>query len=65
MADMEPFRWRWSHTFHHTNTLQTKDDYDYEIQVSPPTELIWIFFNFVPFSDFLFLFKFLEIMFII
>ena len=54
MADMEPFRWRWSHTFHHTNTLQTKDYYDYEIQVSRPTELIWFFLNFVPFSDFLY-----------
>ena len=54
MADMEPFRWRWSHTFHHTNTLQTKDDYDYEIQVSRPTELIWFFLNFVPLSDLLY-----------
>ena len=54
MCDFEGFRWRWSHTFHHTNTLQTKDDYDYEIQVSRPTELIWFFLNFIPFSDLLY-----------
>ena len=28
MCDFEGFRWRWSHTFHHTYTLQTQDDYD-------------------------------------
>ena len=54
MGDFEGFRWRWSHTFHHTYTLQTKDDYDHEIQVSRPTELVWFFLNFVPFSDLLF-----------
>ena len=49
MCDFEGFRWRWSHTFHHTYTLQTKDDYDYEIQISRPTDLIWFFINFLPF----------------
>ena len=34
MCDFEGFRWRWSHTFHHSNTLQTEDDYDHEIQLS-------------------------------
>ncbi len=43
MCDFEGFRWRWSHTFHHTYTMQTKGEYDYEIQVSRPTELIWFF----------------------
>ena len=54
MADFEGFRWRWSHTFHHSNTLQTKDDYDHEIQVSRPTDLIAFFLNYIPFTDLLF-----------
>jgi len=54
MADFEGFRWRWSHTFHHSNTLQTKDNYDHEIQISRPTDLIAFFLNFVPFTDLLF-----------
>jgi fatty acid desaturase len=54
MADFEGFRWRWSHTFHHSNTLQTKDEYDHEIQISRPTDLIAFFLNFIPFSDLLF-----------
>jgi len=54
MADFEGFRWRWSHTFHHSNTLQTKDNYDHEIQISRPTDLIAFFLNFIPFSDLLF-----------
>ena len=54
MCDFEGFRWRWSHTFHHSNTLQTKDDYDHEIQVSRPTDLIAFFLNFIPFTDLLF-----------
>ena len=54
MSDFEGFRWRWSHTFHHSNTLQTKDDYDHEIQISRPTDLIAFFLNFIPFTDLLF-----------
>ena len=54
MSDFEGFRWRWSHTFHHSNTLQTKDDYDHEIQVARPTDLIAFFLNFIPFADLLF-----------
>ena len=54
MSDFEGFRWRWSHTFHHTNTLQTEGDYDHEIQVSRPTELIWFFLNYVPFTALLY-----------
>ena len=54
MSDFEGFRWRWSHTFHHSHTLQTKDKYDHEIQISRPTDLIAFFLNFVPFSDLLF-----------
>ena len=54
MCDFEGFRWRWSHTFHHTYTLQTQDDYDHEIQISRPTELFYFFLNYIPFSDLLF-----------
>ena len=54
MSDFEGFRWRWSHTFHHTNTLQTEGDYDHEIQVSRPTELLWFFLNYIPFSALLY-----------
>ena len=54
MCDFEGFRWRWSHTFHHSCTLQTKNDYDHEIQVSRPTDLIAFFLNFIPFTDLLF-----------
>ena len=54
MCDFEGFRWRWSHTFHHTYTMQTKGEYDYEIQVSRPTELFWFFLNYIPLTDLLF-----------
>lgn len=54
MCDFEGFRWRWSHTFHHSRTLQTKDKYDHEIQVSRPTDLFAFFLNFIPFTDLLF-----------
>ena len=54
MCDFEGFRWRRSHTFHHTNTLQTEDDYDHEIQVSRPIELFSFFLNFVPLTDLIF-----------
>ena len=54
MCDFEGFRWRWSHTFHHSYTLQTKDIYDHEIQVSRPTDLIAFFLNFIPLTDLLF-----------
>ena len=54
MADFEGFRWRWSHTFHHSNTLQTEDEYDHEIQISRPTDLLAFFLNFIPFTDLLF-----------
>ena len=54
MCDFEGFRWRWSHTFHHTYTLQTEGDYDHEIQISRPTELFWFFLNYIPFTDLLY-----------
>ena len=54
MADFEGFRWRWSHTFHHSNTLHTEDKYDHEIQISRPTDLLAFFLNFIPFTDLFF-----------
>ena len=36
----EPLGFRWSHTFHHSNTLQTEGEYDHEIEVSRPTDLL-------------------------
>ena len=39
----EPSSFRWSHTFHHSNTLQTEGEYDHEIEVTRPTDLIKFF----------------------
>ena len=54
MCDFEGFRWRWSHTFHHTYTMQTHGEYDHEIQVSRPTEVFVFFLNYIPLTDLLF-----------
>ena len=54
MCDFEGFRWRWSHTFHHTYTMQTEGEYDHEIQISRPTEVVVFFLNFIPLTDLLF-----------
>ena len=47
----EPVGFRWSHTFHHSNTLQTEGEYDHEIEVSRPTDLIRFFLKFIPLTD--------------
>ena len=47
----EPLSFRWSHTFHHSKTLQTEGEYDHEIEVSRPTDLIRFFLKFVPLTD--------------
>jgi len=47
----EPLGFRWSHTFHHSKTLQTEGEYDHEIEVSRPTDLIRFFLKFVPLTD--------------
>ncbi len=60
MCDFEGFRWRWSHTFHHSYTLQTEGEYDHEIQISRPTELMNFFLNFIPFSDLIYPHKLLK-----
>ena len=46
---------RWSHTFHHSNTLQTEGEYDHEIEVSRPTDLLKFFLKFIPLSDIFFI----------
>ena len=50
MANMEPIRWRWSHTFHQ----KTHGDYDHEIQLKRPTDLIHFFCQFIPFGQLLY-----------
>ena len=47
----EPLSFRWSHTFHHSKTLQTEGEYDHEIEVSRPTDLIRFFLKFIPLTD--------------
>jgi len=47
----EPLGFRWSHTFHHSNTLQTEGEYDHEIEVSRPTDLLKFFLKFIPLTD--------------
>ena len=51
----EPLSFRWSHTFHHSNTLQTEGEYDHEIEVSRPTHLIKFFLKFIPLTDLFFI----------
>ena len=51
----EPVGFRWSHTFHHSNTLQTEGEYDHEIEVSRPTDLLKFFLKFIPLSDIFFI----------
>ena len=43
LFNFEPIRWRWSHFHHHSYTLHTSGPYDYEIQVTKPTDLILVF----------------------
>lgn len=60
MGNFEPIRWRWSHTFHHSHTLQTHDEYDFEIQLTRPTDLIYFFCQFIPFAQLLYPHKTLQ-----
>ena len=54
MFNYEPIRWRWSHFHHHTYTLHTKEHYDHEIQVTKPTDLLWLFIHHLPLGNLLF-----------
>jgi len=56
MYNFEPIRWRWSHFHHHSYTLHTSP-YDYEIQVTKPTDLFLILFLHIPGGNLLLLFK--------
>ena len=58
MNNFEPTRWRWSHFHHHSYTLSTKDPYDYEIQVTKPTDLLFIIIHILPFGKLFFLHRF-------
>ena len=52
MFNFEPIRWRWSHFRHHSNTLDTTDEgLDYEIQVTKPTDLLFVFLHHLPLGN--------------
>ena len=52
MFNFEPIRWRWSHFRHHSNTLHTTDKgLDYEIQVTKPTDLLFVFLHHLPLGN--------------
>lgn len=51
----EPISLRWSHSFHHSNTLKTQDQYDHEIEVARPTDLLKFFLKFIPLTDFFYI----------
>tara|TARA_Y100000588_G_scaffold376765_1_gene454988 strand:- start:337 stop:1335 length:999 start_codon:yes stop_codon:yes gene_type:complete len=53
----ESTRWRWSHFHHHSYTLSTADPYDFEIQVTKPTDLINLFLQVFPFGGLLTVFS--------
>ena len=54
MTNFEPTRWRWSHFHHHSHTLSTHDPYDYEIQVTKPTDLLFVLAFVMPFGKLFF-----------
>ena len=56
MYNFEPVRWRWSHFHHHSYTLHT-DPYDYEIQVTKPTDLLLVFLIHLSGGNLLLIFK--------
>ena len=57
MYNFEPIRWRWSHFHHHSYTLHTKGPYDYEIQVTKPTDLFFVFLMHLPGGNLLLIFR--------
>jgi len=44
---------RWTHALHHSYTLQTKNPYDYEIQIPRPSNLFRFYMSLVPFGQML------------
>ena len=57
MANFEPTRWRWTHFRHHSNTLFTKDPYDFEIEIAKPTDLLFFITRLIPGGNVLFFHK--------
>ena len=57
LYNFEPVRWRWSHFHHHSYTLHTNGPYDYEIQVTKPTDLILVFLIHIPGGNLILIFK--------
>ena len=60
MNNFEPVRWRWSHYKHHTFTSFTKDPFDFEIAITKPTDVIYFFSLFIPFTNIFYLHKSLQ-----
>ena len=54
MFNFEPIRWRWSHFHHHSYTLHTQGPYDHEIQVTKPTDLLFVFLHHLPLGNLFF-----------
>ena len=54
LFNFEPIRWRWSHFHHHSYTLHTEKHIDHEIQVTKPTDLLWLFIHHLPLGNLLF-----------
>ena len=57
MYNFEPIRWRWSHFHHHSYTLHTQEVYDHEIQVTKPTDLLFVFLLHLPGGNLLLIHK--------
>lgn len=57
MYSYEPVRWRWSHFRHHSHTLSTDGPYDYEIQITKPTDLFYVLLMHIPGGNLLIIHK--------
>ena len=57
MFSYEPIRWRWSHFRHHSHTLSVEGHYDYEIQITKPTDLFLVFLMHIPGGNILIIHK--------
>ena len=57
MFSYEPVRWRWSHFRHHSHTLSVEEHYDYEIQITKPTDLFLVLLMHIPGGNILIIHK--------
>lgn len=55
MLNLDGFSSRWSHIEHHSNTLRTEGEYDHEIEISRPTDLLKFFLNFIPLTGLIYI----------